>query len=210
MVRTKSDKKRREIIRVAAEVFEELGYERTSMLTIAERLRGSKQTLYNHFGSKDELLRAVLMQDVSEGVDMIIEAVGTQKNLRKALERLATAYLERRLAPQPIANIRIVASQPEESGLGEEFWNNVLRPAGIQVCRVFEQLMGEGRLRRVDPWTVTVLWKGLVEQDLFERRLIGALSKLDHKEIEAAAKAATDVFLRAFGTEEEATRTKRV
>ena len=49
MVRTKSDEKRREIIRVAAETFQELGYERTSMLTIAERMRGSKQTLYNYF-----------------------------------------------------------------------------------------------------------------------------------------------------------------
>lgn len=202
MVRTKSEDKRREIIRVAAKAFEELGYERTSMLTIAERMSGSKQTLYNHFGSKDELLRAVLMQDVTEGTEMIIEALGSTKNLRKALERFATAYLERRLAPQPIANIRIVAGQPEESGLGEEFWNNVLRPAGLQLCHVFERLMEEGRLRRADPWTVGSLWKGLVEQNLFERRLIGAMPKIDHKEIEAAAKAATDVFLRAFGTEQ--------
>ena len=45
MVRTKSDDKRQKIIQVAAEAFQELGYERTSMLTIAERMRGSKQTL---------------------------------------------------------------------------------------------------------------------------------------------------------------------
>ena len=57
MVRTKSDEKRRDIIQVAAESFEELGYERTSMLTIAERMRGSKQTLYNYFESKEELFR---------------------------------------------------------------------------------------------------------------------------------------------------------
>lgn len=209
MVRTRSEEKRREIIRVAADTFQELGYEGTSMLTIAERMSGSKQTLYNHFSSKDQLLRAVLMQDVGEGTEMIIEAMGTQKNLRKALERLSIAYLERRLAPQQIANIRIVAGQSANSGLGEEFWNNILRPAGMQMSQVFERLMDEGRLRRDDPWKVTVLWKGLVEQDLFERRLIGAMRKVDHKEIEAAAKAATDVFLRAFGTEGQATRNTR-
>ena len=69
MVRTKSDEKRRDIIRVAAETFQELGFERTSMLTIAERMRGSKQTLYNYFASKEELLRAVLDFDVSEVAD---------------------------------------------------------------------------------------------------------------------------------------------
>ena len=65
MVRTRSDEKRREIIRVAADAFEELGYERTSMLTIAERMSGSKQTLYNYFPSKEDLLRAVLDFDVA-------------------------------------------------------------------------------------------------------------------------------------------------
>ena len=49
MARMKTDEKRREIVRVAALAFQELGYERTSMLTIAERLRGSKQTSYNYF-----------------------------------------------------------------------------------------------------------------------------------------------------------------
>ena len=49
MARMKTDEKRREIVRVAALAFQELGYERTSMLTTAERLRGSNQTSYNYF-----------------------------------------------------------------------------------------------------------------------------------------------------------------
>ena len=50
-MRTRSEEKRRQIIKVAAQAFEELGYERTSMLTIAERMSGSKQTLYNYYPS---------------------------------------------------------------------------------------------------------------------------------------------------------------
>ena len=94
-MRTRSEEKRRDIVRVAAKAFEELGYERTSMLTIAERLRGSKQTLYNYFPSKEELLRAVLEFGVGETAkESLAEFMAeSQKNLRKALIRLGTAYL---------------------------------------------------------------------------------------------------------------------
>ena len=94
-MRTRSEEKRREIVRVAAKAFEELGYERTSMLTIAERLRGSKQTLYNYFGSKEELLRAVLDFDVGEVADQAMQEFLAEKNLRKALIRTRGRLSER-------------------------------------------------------------------------------------------------------------------
>ena len=113
-MRTRSEEKRREIVRVAAKAFEELGYERTSMLTIAERLRGSKQTLYNYFGSKEDLLRAVLDFDVGEVADQALQEFLAEKNLRKALVRLGVAYLNGQLASSAMSNIRIVSTQPAE------------------------------------------------------------------------------------------------
>src|SRR5688572_20990021 len=141
MVRTKSDEKRREIIRVASESFQELGYERTSMLTIAERLRGSKQTLYNYFPSKEDLLRAVLDFDVGEVADQALQEFLAEKNLRKALIRLGVVYLNGQLASSAMSNIRIVSTQPAESNLGGEFYENVLRPAWQRVADTFKALM---------------------------------------------------------------------
>src|SRR6186713_1228160 len=115
MVRTRSDDKRREIIRVAAEAFQELGYERTSMLTIAERMRGSKQTLYNYFPSKEDLLRAVLDFDVGEVANRAMQEFLAEKNLRKALIRLGVVFLNGQLAPAAMSNIRIVSTQPAEA-----------------------------------------------------------------------------------------------
>ena len=48
-MRVRNEEKRLEIIRIAAELFDELGYERTSMSTIAARVGGSKATLYGYF-----------------------------------------------------------------------------------------------------------------------------------------------------------------
>jgi AcrR family transcriptional regulator len=204
MVRTKSDDKRRQIIRVAAEAFQELGYERTSMLTIAERMSGSKQTLYNYFPSKEDLLRAVLDFDVSDVADQAMDKFLAEKTLRKGLMRLGEIYLSRQLAPLAISNMRIVATQPPESNFGGDFYENVLCPAWQRVADAFKSLMAEGQLRRADPWLAAMHFKGLVLQDLLERQLLGAAQSTDPKEIESAAKHAADAFLRIYGSEETA------
>ena len=201
MVRTKSDEKKREIIKVAAETFQELGFERTSMLTIAERMRGSKQTLYNYFASKEELLRAVLAFDVGDVADKALEELRAEKSLRSGLARLGEIYLTRQLAPLAIANIRNVATQPADSRIGQDFYQNILCAAWKRVADAFKQLMSEGQLRRADPWLAAMHFKGLVLQDLLERQLLNAAKRTDPKEIEAAAKHAADAFLRIYAAE---------
>jgi AcrR family transcriptional regulator len=207
-MRTRSEEKRRDIVRVAAKAFEELGYERTSMLTIAERLRGSKQTLYNYFRSKEELLRAVLDFDVSEVARQAMEEFLAEKNLRKALIRLGVVFLNGQLAPPAMSNIRIVSSQPLELNLGEEFYENILRPAWMRTADSFQALMSEGKLKKANPWLAVMQWRGLVLLDLFERRLLGAMKTVDPQEVEAAAKAAADAFLKIYGPDKPAPRTK--
>lgn len=202
MVRTRSDEKRREIIRVAAETFQELGFERTSMLTIAERMRGSKQTLYNYFLSKEDLLRAVLAFDVGDVADQALQELRAEKSLRKGLARLGEIYLQRQLAPLAISNMRNVAAQPAESGIGEDFYRNILCIAWKRVADAFKKLMADDKLRRADPWLAAMHFKGLVLQDLLERQLLNAAKQANPKEIEAAAKHAADAFLRIYGAQE--------
>jgi len=200
-MRVRTEDKRREIVRIACELFEQQGYERTSMSQISERLGGSKATLYGYFKSKEELLRAVLAHDVNEDVErMMVELLNTD-DLRGGLIKLGILYQTRRLSPLPIANIRSVVNQPAGSTLGTEFYEAVLRPAWQQLATYFEKMMDEGRLRRADPWLASMQWKGLTEWDMFERRLLGAIAGPDATEIELAATTAADAFLKLYGVE---------
>jgi AcrR family transcriptional regulator len=183
-------------------LFEELGYDRTSMSLVSQRVGGSKATLYGYFKSKEELLLAALDYNVNEQADQLMHELLSAKSLREGLIRLGIGYMERLLSPRPISNIRIVSSQPEESGIGKIFYDNVLLPAWQRLARRFESMMDQGLLRRADPWTAAMHWKGMVEWDMFERRLLGAISKGDPKEIRLAATKAADVFLQVYGAEE--------
>ncbi len=56
--RSKNEVKRQQILNAAVSLFTEQGYAATSMDFIAKNADVSKQTVYSHFGSKDELFSA--------------------------------------------------------------------------------------------------------------------------------------------------------
>lgn len=191
-MRVRTEEKRHEILRIAARLFEELGYERTSMSMIASQVGGSKATLYGYFPSKEELLRAVLDHDVNEEADRLMHEFLAEKDLRSGLIRLGISYLSRHHARA--ASIRTVANQP----IAEEFYTNVLRPAWQRLADRFAEMMKEGRLKFADPWTTAMHWKGLNEWDLLEKHLLTAASACEPNQIVSAATAAADAFLKVY------------
>ena len=193
-MRVRTEVKKKEIVRIAAELFEELGYERASMSAIAARVGGSKATLYGYFRSKEELLRAVLDHDVNEEVDRLLHEFLAEKDLRSGLVRLGISYLSRHHARA--ASIRSVANQP----IAQEFYDGVLRPAWQRLADRFAAMMKEGRLKFADPWTTAMHWKGLNEWDMLERHLLSAKAVTDPNDIVTAATAAADAFLKVYAT----------
>lgn len=191
-MRVRTDVKRQEIIRIAAQLFDELGYERTSMSAIASRVGGSKATLYGYFASKEDLLRAVLDNDVNEEADRLMGELLAEKDLRSGLIRLGIAYLTGQ--PKRTTSMRTVANQP----IAEEFYSHVLRPAWQRLADRFATMMKEGRLKFADPWVTAMHWKGLNEWDTLEKHLLCARAGANQNEVVTAATAAADAFLKVY------------
>ena len=199
MARVKSEARRKMILDIAAETFLEHGFERTSMSMIAERLGGSKATLYNYFKSKEELFLAVLDFEIDTNAGAILGVALGEPDIRKGLTKVGMGYLMQRLSLRPTRYFRMVSGQAEESEIGAHFWRNVLRPAWHLLCQKLEEFMAEGRLRKADPWTAAMHFKGLMDHDLVERRLLGEITGPDLEEVERVARKGVDVFLAAYG-----------
>ena len=62
---------RQEILRTAARLFQQQGYDATSMNDVAAALKLSKGGLYHHFQSKDEILFHIMSHamDITEAGD---------------------------------------------------------------------------------------------------------------------------------------------
>lgn len=81
--------RRKEIFQTAAQVFEERGYQATTIADIAEKLGTDRASLYYYVGSKQELFQQVVREAASSNV-LAIEALAASK--RAAGEKLRLAF----------------------------------------------------------------------------------------------------------------------
>ncbi|TKB51605.1 TetR/AcrR family transcriptional regulator [Ferrimonas sediminicola] len=116
----RKSKKRCQILEAATELFMQKGLENTSMDEVAVRAGVSKQTVYSHFGSKNDLFvhcieaRCVSAQMTEESFDMDADP-------GQVILQFARRFLEMILSPEVrhvyCSCIRCVDSHPELSQL---------------------------------------------------------------------------------------------
>ena len=91
---------RQEILRTAARLFQQRGYDATSMNDVAAALKLSKGGLYHHFQSKDEILFEIMnhaMEITEERVLAPVRAIAVPEERLRALIRL---HMEVVLSPR--------------------------------------------------------------------------------------------------------------
>jgi len=91
MVRDATSRSRQEILRTAARLFQQRGYDATSMSDVAAALKLSKGGLYHHFKSKDEILFHLMdhAMDISwERVVNPVQGIADAEERLRALIRL--------------------------------------------------------------------------------------------------------------------------
>ena len=80
---------RQEILRTAARLFQERGYDATSMNDVAAALKLSKGGLYHHFQSKDEILFHIMSHamDITEErvINVVRRVEGAEERLRELI-----------------------------------------------------------------------------------------------------------------------------
>jgi TetR/AcrR family transcriptional regulator, cholesterol catabolism regulator len=91
MTRETTLEPRQEILRTAARLFQQQGYDGTSMNDVAAALKLSKGGLYHHFQSKDEILFNLMshaMDITEERVIAPVKAIANPEDRLRALIRL--------------------------------------------------------------------------------------------------------------------------
>jgi AcrR family transcriptional regulator len=97
---------RQEILRAAARLFQQQGYDATSMNDVAAALKLSKGGLYHHFQSKDEILFHIMSHAMQLTEDRVINVV-------RRIDGTSVAGAEERLRTLIRLHIQVVLS-PED------------------------------------------------------------------------------------------------
>jgi len=85
---------RQEILRAAARLFQQQGYDATSMNDVAAALKLSKGGLYHHFQSKDEILFHIMSHAMDITEERVINVVRRMTGAEERLRRLIRLHIE--------------------------------------------------------------------------------------------------------------------
>lgn len=111
--RPKSVEKRQQILVSAMELFTEQGFDNTRMDQVAERAGVSKQTVYSHYHSKDDLFAAAIGQKcISHNLDSSM--IDLEQPCAEMLLELARRFHELLLSEGPIRVYRLCVGGAEQ------------------------------------------------------------------------------------------------
>jgi AcrR family transcriptional regulator len=100
MTREATIDSRQEILRTAARLFQQRGYDATSMNDVAAALKLSKGGLYHHFQSKDEILFEIMNHAMDITQERVLNPVRGIADPEERLRALIRLHIEVVLSPR--------------------------------------------------------------------------------------------------------------
>jgi AcrR family transcriptional regulator len=200
-MRVRTDAKRSDIMDVAASVFLEQGFARTSMSEIAARLGGSKTTLYGYFRSKEDLFVEVVVAEAGKQLLPAFEELDENADLRDALVPIGEKLVAFLLSPDALAAHRMVMSEAGRSNIGQHYYLSG-RQRGIGLIAGFlERASKIGKIRPCDFVIAATHLLALIESEVLPPFHFGLARPAPSRlEIRQSTERAVDVFLRAYAT----------
>jgi TetR/AcrR family transcriptional repressor of mexJK operon len=185
------------ILDAALEVMSEHGFG-APLDKIARRAGVSKQTIYNHYGSKADMARA-MAERRSHEVRQVLDAPGALDKPQETLEGFARLLLSSVLNTRGMALYRMamlaVTTMPEVAQAIYEAGPRASRQRLAEFLR-FEN--AAGRLSCPDPLEAAEFFAGMVLGRYQTPSLLGAKVDLTEAAIERIATEATARFLKAY------------
>lgn len=185
------------ILDAAVEVLSERGLS-ASMDEIARRACVSKQTVYNHYGSKAELVRAITDRRSHE-MTAPLETPEALAEPAEALAAFARTLLTHLLKPQTTAFMRMaIAGAPEAPEVGRAVFEAGPRANRARLADFLKLETQAGRLACPDHRQAAEFFAGMVIGTFQTASLLGVPVDLDEARADALVREAAARFLKAY------------
>lgn len=186
------------ILDAAVEVIGQRGLS-APMEAIARRAGVSKQTVYNHYGSKAELVKALMARRVAR-ITAPLHAPGAIDDPQGVLEAFARTMLETVITTNGYSVLRvIIQGAGEMPDVANEVFEAGPRQARRQLAAFLQAETALGRMAVDDPDQAAEFFSGMVLGHSQLRALLRLPSDRTPEEFDALAAAAAACFMRAYG-----------
>ena len=164
---------RERIFEEAIRIFGQNGFSGTSMREIAEAAGVTKPAIYYHYGSKEELFRAVVHWCFERSMQTLEPAFQDRGDLRPRLKKLVRAHFA--CYRQQLDSMRLlyaVAFAPERGAPRIDLWKNE-RPHLELLTSVFQDALDDGQATDLEPEPFAMLLDGMMNIHLMGLIVLG-------------------------------------
>lgn len=167
--------RRQLILQAAGQVFLQHGFELATTLEIATRAKTSKRELYELFGTKQDLLTA-LIRNVSRRMQMRLDVpvVRNAAEFFEILERFGARFLEELLHPTRIGLYRLaIAEAAKSNAIARELDSHGRGPVIEAATKIFQQAAKSGIIDSSDITVLVRVFFGTLIGDTQTQLLLG-------------------------------------
>lgn len=166
--------RRRAMIAAAETLFLEQGYEATSLSAVVKRSGGSLATLYELFGNKQGLLRAIIQVRKESDLLPLCDGECPTDPPAVLLRRYAHQVYDHVTSPDSIALKRIVVTEVmRDPEFASRIYNEIHLPSVRNLADLFTRLDERGDARIDDPYAAAELFFSIVMSDSQLRMMVG-------------------------------------
>ncbi|WP_028300681.1 TetR/AcrR family transcriptional regulator [Oceanospirillum beijerinckii] len=196
--RSKSEEKRLQILSAAKDLFCAQGFTAISMDMIAKEAGVSKQTVYSHFGNKDELFTAAIEQKC---VSLKFSEIQLREDIsaREVITLISRSFSQMILSED--------AMQVHRASVSEAYTNPTVArlfyatgPMQVieQVAKILRSLDESGKLKVEEPRMASVQLLKMLQGEARMEAEYNIEARQSEAEINAYIQNCIDMFLRAY------------
>ena len=192
--------RRTKILKEAANVFNEKGYEGACIDDLIARVGGSKRTIYNEFGSKEGLFVAMIETLVSMHAQQLVAGLDADErgeaDLRQVLYDHAMHLMQVVMDPDVLAFQRtIIAEGKRFPKLAEIYYEIGPARSARRLTEILERHRERGEIDVADCRLAVEHFGGLIRDTFFYSVLLGVSEPPPPDEMKRRVTAAVDLFL---------------
>ena len=198
---SRREARRQAFLQAAGDLFIEKGYGATSLADVVRRSGGSLATLYEFFGNKAGLFKALIADRVGRLTGVFDAAGAGERRPEAALEEFGRRMLDLVLDPEVIAVQRLVIAESSQlPELASTFFSAGPAATTSRLTAYLAEQAARGRLRIADPEMAAEHFGGLIKGSLHVRTMYGiADAAAETQDRERRVKIGVAFFLKLYG-----------
>ncbi|NQY35660.1 MAG: TetR/AcrR family transcriptional regulator [Alteromonadaceae bacterium] len=197
-IRSKNETKRKQILAAATILFTEQGYASTSMDLIGKQAEVSKQTVYSHFGSKDELFSAAI-QHKCESSQMFDLSSFDLSDPQSTLLSLAHRFINVLTSKEGLAIHKVCAFESKAYPQLSELYYQAgpIRITG-EVAELMKAFNQKNILSIKNPWHAALQFLNLMKGELWMQMEFNIKDKVSSQEVDDYLSSSVALFIRGY------------